>query len=123
MVIVLDSSGISNISSRRRLMTLQSWQPHLQMVKRTQVDQGCQAHTGGRDTCNVSPCEGVFQVCYQLLGVIEIILKVNFDHSEESHAREEGARPRLKNGKILSLHFVHDEIWNSTLVSITVEGR
>ena len=122
MVIVLDSSGISNISSRRRLMTLQSWQPHLQMVKRTQVDQGCQVHTGGRDTCNVSPCEGVFQVCYQLLGVIEIILKVNFDHSEESHAREEGVRPRLKSGKILSVHFVHDKIYNF-ISPILLEGR
>ena len=104
-------------------MILQSWQPHLQMVKRTQVVQECQVHTGGRDTCNVSPCKGVFQVCYQLLGVIEIILKIDFDHSEESHAREEGVRSRLKSGRILSVRFVHDEICNLILVSKAVEGR
>ena len=104
-------------------MTLRSWQPHLQMVKRTQVVQGCQVHTGGQDTCNVSPCKGVFQVCYQLLGVIEIILKVDFDHSEESHAREEGVRPRLKSGRILSVHFVHGEIYNLNLIPKSVEGR
>ena len=69
------------------------------------------------------PCKGVFQVCYQLLGVIEIILKVDFDHSEESHAREEGVRPRLKSGRILSVRFVHDEIYNLILVSKAVEGR
>ena len=65
----------------------------------------------------------MFQVCYQLLGVIEIILKVDFDHSEESHAREEGVRPCLKNGRILSVHFVHGKIYNLNLIPKTVEGR